>query len=139
MAHRNRLGGKASEIDRAQESEPHRGGPGDTEERPAGGKKHEAGPERKYDPEAWNGNPNDKNPISSRGRGGMEHNRTHDLPHHAEHGRHTGADLGHAMKHLHSEHPIDHDELGPHHGKKHHVRHEPLHGMHPKAHHGRRK
>lgn len=34
-----------------------------------------------------------------------------------------------AVKHLHGEHPIAYDALGPHHGGSDHVRHMPLAGM----------
>lgn len=30
---------------------------------------------------------------------------------------------------LRRQHPIAHDDHGPHHGKDHHLRHEPLHGL----------
>ena len=35
------------------------------------------------------------------------------------------ASLKTAVDHLHSEHPIKHDDIGPHHGGTSHVRHEP--------------
>jgi hypothetical protein len=37
--------------------------------------------------------------------------------------------LSHAVKELHSQHPIHHSDHGPHHGRTDHIRHEPLHGM----------
>ena len=39
--------------------------------------------------------------------------------------------LSGAVGHLRSEHPIKHDDLGPHHGGMDHVRHEPLGGLRP--------
>lgn len=39
--------------------------------------------------------------------------------------------LGGAMKELAHQHPIHHDDLGPHHHDESHVRHMPLHGMRP--------
>jgi hypothetical protein len=50
---------------------------------------------------------------------------------------HRGADLGHAVDELHSQHPIKHHDAGPHHGKSYHDRHETLGGLHPKSRHGR--
>ena len=130
----NRLGGKARMIDRAQEHEPGGSGPGDTREKPGGRKSsHEAGPEKHYSKEAWEGNPNDYNPISKK-PGGEVHRPTGPKSE-----IHSGADLGHAMKELHRQHPHKHHEHGPHHGKEHHIRHEPLHGLHPKSGHGRKK
>jgi hypothetical protein len=34
-----------------------------------------------------------------------------------------------AVTELHAQHPIAHDDHGPHHGTDHHLRHEPLHGL----------
>lgn len=34
--------------------------------------------------------------------------------------------LKHAMHELHSQHPISHNDHGPHHGKGHHHRHQPV-------------
>lgn len=90
--------GKEASMNRAEES-PHKAG-GVARPHPAGGKKHEAGAERKPDMKgALGGSPED------------------------------GSVLHGAVKHLHSEHPIAHDDHGPHHGGSHHIRHEPLHGM----------
>jgi hypothetical protein len=50
---------------------------------------------------------------------------------------HSGKDLGRAVDHLHSEHPIKHHQLGPHHGKSYHDTHETLAGLHPRSRHGR--
>lgn len=41
------------------------------------------------------------------------------------------ASLKHAVHELHSQHPHEHDDHGPHHGGMEHVRHKPLHGMKP--------
>ena len=42
-----------------------------------------------------------------------------------------GNPLRGAMKELSRQHPIKHDDLGPHHHTSHHERHMPLHGMKP--------
>ena len=36
-----------------------------------------------------------------------------------------------AVQELGRQHPIKHDDHGPHHGTDHHIRHMPLHGMKP--------
>lgn len=38
-----------------------------------------------------------------------------------------GNPLRHAVKELHSQHPIKHDDHGPHHHTTHHMRHRPMH------------
>ena len=41
--------------------------------------------------------------------------------------------LAGAIAELHAQHPIDYDDLGPHHGGNTHIRHEPLHGLKPRG------
>jgi hypothetical protein len=106
------MAGKEERQNRAQEAEPHTRG----DRSPAKGSRTEVGEEKKYSNKAWS---SERQKIGSTSKA------------------HVGADLGSAVDELHSQHPIKHHELGPHHGKSHHDRHEPLHGLHPKSRHGR--
>lgn len=92
-------GGKAGRINAAQESV-HKGG-GDRRERPAGPKGTESavGPQKRGDVKGAQMSNPGGNPLRA------------------------------AKSELHKQHPIKHDDLGPHHGTSHHIRHEPLHGM----------
>lgn len=89
-----------------------------------------------------------KEPMMNRAEGSIHKTKgeKRERPHTAGPGRTSPADmrgaqegsptdhnpLTHAVKELHEQHPIRHDDHGPHHGHDHHVRHEPLHGMKPR-------
>ena len=107
MAHKLEMGraglskAKPREIDRAQEEEPKRGGDSDYTRKPAAQKGgSEVGPERHANIDGGlYGNPAEHNPLRAAGR------------------------------ELYAQHPIHHDDHGPHHHTDHHIRHEPLHGL----------